>query len=94
MVYVNQLEGALNAVQQECPAMLSLSEVQKHLRDHLFHGLCKQLPNSMHYPRGLTQGWSPSEIGSVRGKGWHCESEEANCAAASGSAGATENHNQ
>ena len=39
----------MNAVQQEYPIMLSVSEVQKHLRDHLFHGLCKQLCNSMCY---------------------------------------------
>ena len=39
----------LNAVQQEYPNMLSMGEVPKHLRDHLFHGLCKSLYNSMHY---------------------------------------------
>ena len=49
MLYVTQLEGALNAVQQECPLMLSMRDVQKHLRDHLFYGLCKQLHNSMYY---------------------------------------------
>ena len=42
-VHVTQLEGALNAAQQEYPMMLSTSEVQKHLRDCLFHGLHKQL---------------------------------------------------
>ena len=36
-LYVTWLEGVLNAVQQEYPTMLSVSEVQKHLRDHLFH---------------------------------------------------------
>ena len=30
--------------------MLSASEGQKHLRDHLFHGLHKQLYNAMHDP--------------------------------------------
>ena len=49
LVYVTNLEGTLNVVQQEYPMMLSTSEVQKHLRDYLFHGLCKQLCNSMHY---------------------------------------------
>ena len=29
--------------------MMSASEVLKHLRDHLFHGLPKQLCDSMHY---------------------------------------------
>ena len=30
MLYVTQLEGVLNAVQQEYPIMLSQSEAQKH----------------------------------------------------------------
>ena len=38
-VNMTQLEEALNAVQQEYPNMLSMGEVQKHLRDCLFHGL-------------------------------------------------------
>ena len=41
-VYVTQ-------VQQEYPTMLSVSEVKKHFRDHLFHGLHKQLCDSMCY---------------------------------------------
>ena len=40
--------GALNVVMQEYPTMLSAREVQKHLRDYLFHGLCKHLHDSMH----------------------------------------------
>ena len=36
-VYVTQLERALTAVEQEFPMMLSMNEVQNHLRDHLFH---------------------------------------------------------
>ena len=46
-LYVTQLEGALNVVQQEYLTMLS--EVQKHFRDHPFHGLHKQLCDSMCY---------------------------------------------
>ena len=48
-LYVTHLEGAMNAVQHEYVTMLSASEVQQHLRDHLFHGFHKQLCNSMHY---------------------------------------------
>ena len=48
-VNVIHSEGTLDAVQQECLMMLSMSEVQKHLRDHLFHGLHKQWQDSMHY---------------------------------------------
>ena len=48
-VYETWLEGALNVAQQEYPMMLSVSEAQKHLRDGLFHGLCKQLHDSMCY---------------------------------------------
>ena len=36
-------------VQQEYPMMLSASEVQQHLWDWLFHGLHKQLEDSMCY---------------------------------------------
>ena len=35
---VTWLEGVLNVVQQEHPHRLN-AEVQKHLRDNLFHGL-------------------------------------------------------
>ena len=46
---VTQLEVALNAVYQEYLTMLSTNEVQQHLGDRLFHGLCKQLRDLMHY---------------------------------------------
>ena len=48
-LYVTQLEGALNVVWQEYVTMLSAWEMQQHLRDYLFHGLCKQLCDSMCY---------------------------------------------
>ena len=48
-VYVAHLEGVLYVVQQEYAMILSMGKVQKHLRDHLFHGLHKQFPYSMHY---------------------------------------------
>ena len=41
---MTQLEGALNAVQLEYSMIFSTSKVQKH-----FHGLHKQLLDSMHY---------------------------------------------
>ena len=44
---VTQLEGALNVVWQEYLMMLSASEVQQHLQDWLFHGLHKQLQDSI-----------------------------------------------
>ena len=65
-LYVTWVEGALNAVQQEYPMMLSASEVQQHFRDHLFYGLHNQLHNSMHnlyddmriaYPQLMTAAW-------------------------------------
>ena len=48
-LYVTQLEGALNVVQEEYLTMLSANEVQQHLRDRLFNGLHKQLRDLMHY---------------------------------------------
>ena len=47
-VYVAQL-GGTEWVQQEYLTMLNASEVQKHLRDCLLHGLCKQLHKFMYY---------------------------------------------
>ena len=53
-------------VQQEYLTMLSPNEVQQHLRDRLFHGLHKQLMDSMHYlydgarityPQLVTAAW-------------------------------------
>ena len=41
--------------------------------------------NAKSEPRALTWVGSLSEISSVRGEGWHCESEKANHTAASGS---------
>ena len=49
MLYVTQMEGVWNAVQQKCPVMLGMSEVQKHLRDCISHGPHKQLCDSMCY---------------------------------------------
>ena len=49
MLYITQLEGALNAVWQEYLTILSASEVQQHLMYWFFMGLHKQLHNSMNY---------------------------------------------
>ena len=48
-LYVTNWRGAQNVVQQEYLMMLSASEVQQHIRDCLFHGLYKQLCDSMCY---------------------------------------------
>ena len=47
LICVTHLEGVLNVVQQEHPMMLSMGKFQKQLRDHLFHGFCKQLHDSI-----------------------------------------------
>ena len=49
LVYVTWLEGALNAVEEEYPNILSIVEVQKQLGDQLFQRLQKQLHNSVSY---------------------------------------------
>ena len=48
-VYVTHLEGTLNVVQQEYPAMLSMSKFQRQQRDHLFHNFHMHFCNSMCY---------------------------------------------
>ena len=77
LVYMTQLEGALNAVQQEHPNMLSMGKFQKHLQDCHFDGLQKQLHDSMHYlydsprkmyPQLITVPWKTESEGSVLGQ--------------------------
>ena len=44
-----RLEGTLNQIQLKCPGRMMDLEVQQHLKDHLFHGVCKHICYSVQY---------------------------------------------
>ena len=47
--FVMRLEGTLNQIRLQCPGGIMDQEVQQHLKDHLLHGVCKHIMDSMHY---------------------------------------------
>ena len=44
-----RLEGTLNQIRPQCPRRITDWEVQQHLKDHLFHGVCKHIRDSICY---------------------------------------------
>ena len=44
-----RLEGTLNQIQLQCPGRITDQEVQEHLKDYLFHGVCKHIRDSIQY---------------------------------------------
>ena len=44
-----RLEGTLNQIQLQCPRRMTDLEAQQHLKDHLFHGVCKHIHDSIWY---------------------------------------------
>ena len=74
-MYVTQLEGGLNVVQQEYPTILSDNEVQQHLRDRIFHGLHKPLRDLMCYLYDDVRITYPQLVTAA----WKAESEEEDC---------------
>ena len=44
-----RLEGTLNQIRLQCPGRMTDLEVQQHLKDHLFHRVCKHIRDSMQY---------------------------------------------
>ena len=61
-VFITRLEGALDADQQEHLHMLGAVEIQKHLRDCLFHGLWKSLYDSLCYLYGDSKVMYPQLV--------------------------------
>ena len=47
--FATRLEGALNQIKLQCPGRVTDLEVQQHLKDHLFHGVCKHIWDSIKY---------------------------------------------
>ena len=47
--FATRLEGTLNQIRLQCPRRITDWEVQQHLKDHLFHGVCKHIRDLIHY---------------------------------------------
>ena len=47
--FATRLEGTLNQIRLQCPRRVTDLEVQQHLKDCLFHGVCKHIRDSIRY---------------------------------------------
>ena len=47
--FTTRLEGTLNQIRLQCPWRVTDHEVQQHLKDCLFHGVCIHIRNSIRY---------------------------------------------
>ena len=47
--FAMRLEWTLNQIQLQCPRWMMAVETQQHLKDCLFHGICKHIWNSVQY---------------------------------------------
>ena len=47
--FAMRLEGTLNQIRLQCPGRMMDLEVQQHLKDHFFHGVCKYIPDPIRY---------------------------------------------
>ena len=47
--FATRLEGTLNQIQLKCPRWIADCKVLWHLKDHLFHGVCKHMRDSIRY---------------------------------------------
>ena len=47
--FATSLEGTLNQIWLKCPRWIANHEVSWHLKDRLFHGVCKHTRDSIRY---------------------------------------------
>ena len=47
--FTTRLEGTLNQIQLKCPRWIANHKVPWHLKDCLFHGVCKHIQDSIRY---------------------------------------------
>ena len=47
--FATSLEGTLYQIQLQCPRRMMAMEAQQHLKDRLFHGVCKHIHDSVQY---------------------------------------------
>ena len=45
--FTTRLEGTLHQIQWQCPRRMTDLEAQQHLKDHLFHAVCKHICDSV-----------------------------------------------
>ena len=50
--FATRLEGTLNQIQLQCPNQITDCEVPWHLKEWLFHGVCKHVRDSIRYLYG------------------------------------------
>ena len=50
--FTTRLEGTLNQIRLQCPGRITNQEVQQHLKDYLFHGVCKHIRDLIRYLYG------------------------------------------
>ena len=50
--FATRLEGILNQIRLQCPGRVTNLEIQQHLKDCLFHGVCKHIRDSIRYLYG------------------------------------------
>ena len=50
--FATKLEGTLNQIHLKCPGRIADCEVACHLKDWLFHGVCKHIRDSIRYLHG------------------------------------------
>ena len=53
--FATRLEGTLNQIRIRCPRQIASHEVPWHLKEHLFHGVKKQMRDSIRYLYGNRQ---------------------------------------
>ena len=47
--FATRLEGTLNQISLKCPRWIANHEVTWHLKDHLYHMVCKHIRDSIRY---------------------------------------------
>ena len=47
--FATRLEGTLNQIRLQCPSRIADHKVACHLKDRLFHGVCKHIRDSIRY---------------------------------------------
>ena len=50
--FTTRLEGTLNQIHLKCPGRIADCKVACHLKDRLFHGVCKHIQDSISYLHG------------------------------------------
>ena len=73
--FATRLEGTLNQIWLKCPGWIADHKVPWHLKDHLFHGVCKHIRDSIRYLYGNPETtYSQLMVPTCKAE---CETEEA-----------------